>query len=220
MSYNQLNPHFDFYTQTGEQDFYADFVDESIRMYGTECLYIPKDMASIDSILREPYQAAHERFYPIASLLTTPQGYDRGPDILSEIGMHMKAGSSWMISKRMFRALEITDRELRPFEGDLLLIGPYASTPQDPVATNHLFEINFVNKEAQFWALGRQYVWEVQCELYVASREKFETGNSYIDAINEFASNPEEIDLGINDGLEDKANTLVDFDEENPFGDL
>ena len=218
-SFQTLNPYFDFYNDTGEKNFYSDFVDEHITLAGTECLYIPKTYA-IDEILGEPFQAVHNKFFRIACMLTTPLGYEDGPDIMTQFGLNIKATTKWIMSKNHFRALTIPDRELRPLEGDLLLVGAYASTPADPIFTNHMFEITYVDKENNFWPLGRYYTWALSCELYVASNEKFETGNHHVDDINHQHSNEEEVDLGINDELEDKHDVLLDFDEKNPFGDL
>lgn len=73
--YNTLNKYFDFYHQTNEQNFYADFIDEELRITGTECLFIPKTYESVDKILGEPYKTLYDRFYPLPCRLTTPEGY-------------------------------------------------------------------------------------------------------------------------------------------------
>lgn len=124
MSYGTLNKWFDFYHQTNEQNFYADFVDEEIRLTGTECLFIPKTFESVDKILGEPYKTLYDRYYPLACRLTTPEGYGGDGDIMSQFGLRFSNNSEWVISKRMFRDLKISDRSIRPLEGDLLMVGP------------------------------------------------------------------------------------------------
>ncbi len=105
MVYGQLNQHFDFYNQTNEQDFYADFIDEDIRLSGTECLYIPKTFDAIDKLLGEPYKVLYDRFFPIPCRLANPMGYGGANDIMSEFGLKTNLTSEWIISKRIFRKL-------------------------------------------------------------------------------------------------------------------
>lgn len=122
MRYGVLNPHFDFYNCVEEQDFYSDFVDENIRIAGTEALFIPKDYVSVDSILGEPFQTLYTRFFPMPVVLTTPQGYGGDGDMMTQFGLRFMNSSEWVISKKMFRELKIPGRDIRPLEGDLLLI--------------------------------------------------------------------------------------------------
>lgn len=220
MSYGQLNPWFNFYTNTQEQDFYADFIDEEIRLAGTECLYIPKEMASVDSILGEPYQSLYTQFFPIAARLASMVGYEGQPDVMTNFGIEFQPQSEWIISKRMFKAMNIPSRLLRPNEGDLLLVGNYQSTSKDPIFTNSLFEMTYVKRDTPNWPLGRYYVWAINCQLYAVDGERFKTGNAHIDRITTQYSNKAALDSGINAGLEKKIVDLVDFTEDNPFGNL
>lgn len=217
-----LNPFFNFYTQTNEQDFYSDFVDEDIRLSGTSCLYIPKEYAGTDKILAEAYQVLYNRFYPIACRLTTPEGYSGEGDILSQFGLRFANTSEWVISKRMFRDLKIPGRDIRPLEGDLLMVGPSDGneTNKDPQFTYSLMEITYVKHESPNWPLGRYYVFQVMCQLYVASYEKFQTGSPDIDVQNSQYGNEANLDLAMNKEFEEKAIELVNFDEKNPFGDF
>ena len=63
--------------------------------------------------------------------------------------------------------------EGRPNEGDLIWF---------PI-TKHLFEIQFVEVERPFYQLGRNFVWECQCELFEYSDEAIDTGIAELDAI-------------------------------------
>jgi hypothetical protein len=220
-TYGTLNPHFNFYSNPQEQEFYADFIDEEIRLAGVEVLYIPKSFDSIDYLLGEPYQSLHDRFYPMAVRMTDIMGYSGQPDVMTQLGIQFQPACTVIISKRMFRSLKITDRLLRPHEGDLLLVGSEQSTATDPIYSNSLFEITYVPREASTnWPLGKYYQWDVKCELYNVSYEKFNTGNAHIDRINSQYNNPSDLKQGINKGLEDKKPELIDFSEQNPFSGL
>lgn len=121
-TYNKLNPYFDFYHQKNEQEFYADFIDEEIQLAGTEVLYIPRDFDKVDDILGEPYQTLYSRYYPMAVRITDIMGYDGTPDVMTQFGIQFQPQATMIISKRMFKNLKIPERELRPHEGDLILV--------------------------------------------------------------------------------------------------
>jgi len=61
----------------------------------------------------------------------------------------------------------------RPTEGDLLYF---------PL-NKKIFEIKFVEHEAIFYQSGRLQTYDLRCELFTYSSERFETGNTEIDAI-------------------------------------
>lgn len=222
--HNTLNPYFDFYHQTNEQNFYADFIDEEIRLAGTECLFIPKTYESVDKILGEPYKTLYDRFYPIACRLTTPEGYGGDGDMMTQFGLRFMNNSEWVISKRMFRELEVPDRPIRPLEGDLLMVGPAGrSGPEsyiDPQFTYSLMEITYVKHEVPNWPLGRYYVFQVMCQLFVASYEKFDTKSNDVDIQNFQYNNESNLDIAANKDIEEAKHQLLDFSEKNPFGNL
>ena len=58
-------------------------------------------------------------------------------DMMTQFGLRFMNTSEWVISKRMFRSLNIEDRLLRPLEGDLLMVGPSGGleTATDPQFT-------------------------------------------------------------------------------------
>lgn len=217
--YNTLNSFFDFYHQTNEQNFYADMVDEELRITGTECLFIPKSYESVDKILGEPYKTLYDKFYPLPCRLTTPEGYGGDGDMMTPFGLRFMNNSEWVISKRMFRELKITDRPIRPFEGDLLMVGPSGGleTYTDPQFTYSLMEITYVKHETPNWPLGNYYVFQVMCQLYVASYEKFETKSPDVDVQNIQYDNQSNLDIAANRDIESVKPQLLDFNEKNPF---
>ena len=127
--------------------------------------------------------------------------------------------SEWIISKRMFRGLGIPDRPVRPLEGDLLMIGPSGGleTKEDPQFTYSLMSISYVKHEVPNWPLGQYYVFQVVCQLYVASYEKFDTKSLDVDVQNIQYDNKSNLDIAANSDLEKIKLDLLDFSEKNPF---
>jgi hypothetical protein len=63
----------------------------------------------------------------------------------------------------------------RPQEGDLIYF---------PLVSK-IFEIKFVEHEQIFYQTGRLQTYDIRCELFEYSSERFETGNTEIDAIED-----------------------------------
>jgi hypothetical protein len=144
-------------------------------------------------------------------------GYDGQGDLMSKIGLTMQDDASFVISKKRFKELNIPDRA-RPREGDLIFVG---DTENDGYGTftNSFFEITYVEHEYPFWQLGKYFVYKLKCQLFAYSYEKFNTGNPAVDMMNTI-TNTSEISTAINNALDVKKQTLVDFSEKNPFGNL
>lgn len=128
----------------------------------------------------------------------------------------------------------------RPMEGDLLFF---------PLVQK-IFEIKFVEHEQIFYQTGRLQTYDVRCELFEYSSEKFETGNTSIDSIQSTYSldtliyqftleddsgvieiedggtllqeySIESTDRSANNSLfQTKADNILDFSESNPFSEI
>lgn len=142
--------------------------------------------------------------------------------MMTQFGLRFSNNSEWVISKRMFRSLKIPGRELRPLEGDLLMIGPSngLQTAYDAQFTYSLMEMTYIRHETPNWALGKYSVFQVVCQLYVASYEKFNTGSADLDRQNSEYDNQSNLDIASNQDMDNKKIELVDFSEKNPFSGL
>jgi hypothetical protein len=128
----------------------------------------------------------------------------------------------------------------RPQEGDLIYF---------PMV-GKIFEIKFVEHEQIFYQTGRLQTYDVRCELFEYSSERIDTGNTEIDTIEDrYSLNVLDSQLTLEDGtgvfqLEDgntllqeyrieqadssannefyqtNADNILDFSEQNPFGDI
>lgn len=65
----------------------------------------------------------------------------------------------------------------RPLEGDLIYI-PFINN-----GNGAIYEIKFVEHERVFYQHGKLYTYEMTCELFRYSSERFDTGNNAIDII-------------------------------------
>lgn len=93
-------------------------------------------------------------------------------DFLSKFNLQIRDNITFCVARRVFND-EIGNIEAleRPREGDLIYF---------PL-NNKIFEIKFVEHEAIFYQLGALQMFELQCELFEYSNERFNTGISDID---------------------------------------
>jgi hypothetical protein len=65
----------------------------------------------------------------------------------------------------------------RPREGDLIFV-PFINN-----SNGAIYEVKFVENEKIFYQHGKQYTYELKCELFRYSSERIDTGNTLIDTI-------------------------------------
>lgn len=157
-----------------EQMLYEDLLIESLRMYGQDVLYIPRETITPDEILNEEY-SKYERAYMIEMYIANTDGFGGEGNLYSKFGLEIRDQATFIVSRRQFSRLvninENAIREERPREGDLIYL---------PLSKG-LFEVKFVEHESPFYQLSQLPTYELQCELFEYSAEKFDTGIDSVD---------------------------------------
>ena len=160
-----LNPFF-LQGSSSEQRLVQSLINEQLKMYGVEVTYIPRKLINVDNIFTEVESSKFDDNYSIEAYVNTYEGYAGGGDILTKFGMSLKDEVTLTISKERFEdfispflAAE-PDSEVplstRPREGDLIYF---------PLG-QRLFEVKFVEHEDPFYQLGKNYVYQLKCELF------------------------------------------------------
>lgn len=160
--------------KTNEQRLFEDLLVESIKIHGHNIYYMPReDWDDTDTIFGENIQSKFERAYLIEMYIANVDGYEGDGDFFSKFGLEIRENSNFIVSKRSFDKTIPSNITIRPREGDLLYV---------PVMTK-IFEIKFVEEELMFFSKGNRipYVYELRCETYRTSNEKFNTGVEVID---------------------------------------
>lgn len=157
-----------------EQHLYEDIVIEALRMYGQDVFYIPRDTVTPDEILNEEY-SKYASAYVVEMYVANTEGFEGDGNLLSKFGLEIRDQATFVVARRRFQQLVEIDansiREERPREGDLIYL---------PLSKS-LFEIKFVEHEKPFYQLSNLPTYELQCELFEYSAEKFETGVKDVD---------------------------------------
>ena len=157
-----------------EQMLYEDLLIESLRMYGQDVLYIPRETVTPDEILNEEY-SKYQSAYMIEMYIANVDGFGGEGNLYTKFGLEIRDQATFIVSRRQFaRLVDINEnaiREERPREGDLIYL---------PLSKG-LFEVKFVEHESPFYQLSQFPTYELQCELFEYSAEKFDTGIKSVD---------------------------------------
>lgn len=177
-----------------EQHLYEDLVVESLRMYGHETFYLPREIVEEDSILGEDIQSKFGDSYSVEMYIENTDGFEGEGDLFSKFGVQVRDTATFVISLRSWERFISLDSNLassmRPNEGDLIHF---------PLSGS-LFEIKFVEHENPFYQVGKLFVFKLQCELFEYSGEDFDTGNINIDLVEDQQAYTIEMTLGAGSG--------------------
>ena len=174
-----LNPFFLQGSQS-EQRLVQDLINEQLKIYGVEVTYIPRKFVRKQTIIKEVQSSAFDDNFLLEAYLNTYEGYSGQGDIMTKFGVSLRDEVTLTISKERFEDfispfLEADDDyELasRPREGDVIFF-PLGS---------RLFEVKFVEHEEPFYQLGKNYVYQLKCELFEYEDEVFDTDIEEIDS--------------------------------------
>lgn len=165
------NSYFNNYSSASEQKILEDLIIESIKTYGQDMIYLPRQNNNPDALYGTSDLVTFSTHYPIEMYLTSVDGFAGDGDFMSKFGLEIRDQIVLSLARKRFSE-EITNLP-RPREGDLIYF---------PL-NDKCFEIRFVNNKKLFYQLGSLPMYELTCELYEYSSEKFETGIPTIDKI-------------------------------------
>lgn len=217
------NFYFNNFTNSGEQNLIEDLIIESIRIFGQDVWYLPRTLGAVDDLLNEDDLSIFEKAYMVEMYIKNVDGFEGEGDFLSKFGLQIRDSITFTMSQRKFlQDVGLYDELVRPNEGDLIYF---------PL-NRKLFELKHVEHEAIFYQMGSLQTYDLKCDLFEFSNERFETGILEIDTLldayrttgvnaNTAVANVESLSLlgADNFTIETIADSILDFSETNPFGD-
>ena len=215
------NFYFENYQNSMEQQLIEDLVIESIRIHGVDLWYMPRTLGAKDDLLNEDDLPIFNNAYMMETYVKSVDGFEGEGDFLSKFGLQIRDSMTLTVAQRVFHqevASYDSQVETRPKEGDLIYF---------PL-NDKIFEVMHVEHEAIFYQMGSLQTYDLRCELFEFSNERFATGYDFIDlkwadrrtTSNAAVANVESVDtVADNFTIETEAAAILDFSESNPFGE-
>lgn len=212
---------------------------ESIKIYGQDMFYIPRTTTSYDALYTEDDSPEYNSAFLVELYIKSIDGFQGDGDFLSKFGLEIRDRVTLTMARRVFsEEIGAANNLVRPREGDLIYF---------PL-NNKIFQIKFVEHEAIFYQLGALQTYDLQCELFEYSNEKFNTGIPQIDELDDpYQNNPSTGTMSLednvsfavengdnfafenysqgsalqeeNDFFQEQANSFIDFTEIDPFSE-
>jgi hypothetical protein len=165
-----LNPFF-LQGSQAEQRLIQELINEQLKIYGVEVIYLPRKVVRAETIIEEITSSKFDDNFALEAYVNNYEGYSGAGDVLTKFGMSLRDELSLIISKERFEDFignfleTLPEQEIllsnRPKEGDLIYF---------PLG-QRIFEVKFVEHEKPFYQLGKTYVYELQCELFEFENE-------------------------------------------------
>ena len=160
-----------------EQDLYEDLVTESIKIFGQDVVYLPREQVSEDDLLNEVVNQYTQAF-PVEMYLENVDGFEGDGNLLGKFGLEIRDQGTFVVTRRRWEAAvgglaTGVGSRLKPAEGDLLYM----------TMTGRLFEIKYVEPKSPFYQLQKLPSYTLTAELFEYNDQHFDTGWDQIDAV-------------------------------------
>lgn len=190
---------------------------------GLQYWYLPRDVQLDDLIFGEDVISKFPIAIPIEMYMENTTGFGGDKEMFSKFGLELRNSYKLVLHKErwetevkhqfikysednsnpLFRAANY----IRPREGDLIY---------DPL-TKFLMEIKFVDHDAEFFSLGRNYKYHLSCEAFQYQNEEIYTGVEEIDIFQlnsmDILWNAIQLESGDNIMFEQGGIAILEFNE-------
>ena len=193
------NRYFSFTDDIKEQNLISKLKKEAIEIYGTNVYYVQRNSVDYNAILGEDLGQEFKDATLVVMYPESVENFGGNQEFMAKFGFSLQDTTNFLIHKDEFKLVEGLDY---PQVGDLVY------WPE----TKRLFKITFVDIDYQFYQLGKNSVYQLQCEVFKYSSEDIETNISEIDSFNEYKNidelfnDPADVD---NSKLIEKSNKWI-----------
>ena len=163
-----------------EQNLYEDLVLESIKMFGQDVVYIPREQIYEDAILNETYNQYRQAF-PIECFIENTEGFEGDGNLLGKFGLEIRDQGTFVIPKRRWQ--HVVGANLSTEQGHQLLTKPGEGDLIWMTMTDRLFEIKYVEPKLPFFQIQDLPTYTLTAELFEYNDQNFDTGIPEIDNI-------------------------------------
>ena len=160
-----------------EQNLFEYIIIESLKIYGQDLFYLPRDIVNEDTIFGQDVPSTFNSSYRIEMYIVNIEGFEGEGDLFSRFGVEIRDECTFVVSRRRWKqTVDRYDNDItgdRPREGDLIFL---------PLS-NKLFEITHVEHELPFYQLQNLPTFKLRAQLFEYNDENLDTGVAAIDKI-------------------------------------
>ena len=165
-----------------EQNLYEDIVIESLKMYGQDVYYLPREIVNEDRVFGDDVPSKFSSSYKIEMYVENVEGFDGEGDLFTKFGVEIRDQATFVVARRRWTStvgrVDNNINSIRPREGDLIYL---------PLS-NSMFQIMAVEHEQPFYQISNLPVYKLRAELFEYNDEDFETEIDAIDDIERYYS--------------------------------
>lgn len=161
-----------------EQNLYEDLVIESLRLYGQDVYYIPREIVNKDKVFLDDVPSRFSDAYKVEMYIENTDAFGGEGDLFSKFGVELRDQATFIVARRRWKSLigdKLDSYNFRPREGDLIFL---------PLSQS-IFEIFKVETETPFYQLSQLPTFKLQCELFEYNDEDFDTDIDGIDIVED-----------------------------------
>jgi hypothetical protein len=160
-----------------EHELYENLVIESLKIYGQDVYYLPRDLVDEDKIFGDDPASSFNSSYKVEMYIDNIEGFDGEGDLFTRFGVEIRDEATFVVARRRWeQTVAQYDNDInsdRPREGDLIYL---------PLS-NSLFQINHVEHEMPFYQVSNLNVYKLRAQLFEYTGEDLDTGVEAIDDI-------------------------------------
>ena len=160
-----------------EQNLYEDIIIESLKIYGQDVYYLPRDLVGEDRVFGHDVPSRFNSSHKIEMYIENVEGFEGEGDLFTKFGVEIRDEATFVVSRRRWeQTVKRYDNEIsgdRPREGDLIYL---------PLS-NSIFQINHVEHEQPFYQLSNLPTFKLRAQLFEYNNEDLDTGVAVIDDI-------------------------------------
>ena len=171
------NLFFNNFNSYAEQSLVEDLVTESLAIYGHTVYYLPREIVKKDEIWSEDSLSYYRLALEFDMYIKSYDSYEGDDTFLSKFNLEIRDQITYTVSRRTFGNEIASQRPdiQRPREGDLI----YSTLMK------RFFVVKYVNNSAIFYQMGDLQTWDIVCEVWEYSNERFDTGVDEIDYVED-----------------------------------
>ena len=83
-----------------EQNLYEDIVIESLKMYGQDVYYIPRDIVNEDKIFGDDVPSRFNSAYKVEMYIENTDGFDGDGDLFTKFGVEIRDQATFVLARK------------------------------------------------------------------------------------------------------------------------